>query len=117
LELLDEPEKEVVKLLSEDFGDRSPYSSANNPVATTWLISFEQIRQYYPLAVRFLTSMACPHEKNILQSLLPELGSKKDVVNTIATLKRYLFVTGDRANVDFETLYDIYRLVYLAARN
>jgi hypothetical protein len=114
------PEEEVVKLLSEDFGDRSRYSGAHNAVATTWLISFQQIRRYHPIAARFLSFMACLHEKNIPQSLLPEVSLKKDVVNAIGTLKGYSFVTRQttgRNDENHEALYDMHRLVRLAARN
>ncbi|KIV84987.1 hypothetical protein PV11_00730 [Exophiala sideris] len=120
LELMEEPEEEVIKLLSEDFGDQSRYANAENPVATTWLISFEQIRKNNSIAAQFLSSMACLHEKNIPLSLLPKIDSKKDAVDAMATLRGYSFVTkqtqqsgGDHSDV----LYDMHRLVHLAARN
>ncbi|KAI1627493.1 hypothetical protein EDD37DRAFT_691863 [Exophiala viscosa] len=120
LDLLDEPEEEVVKLLSEGFGDQSRYANAENPVASTWLISFEQIRKNNPVAAQFLSSMACLHEKNIPLSLLPEIDSKKDVVDAMATLRGYSFVTRQTQNGGddhTEVLYDMHRLVHLAARN
>ncbi|KIX03666.1 uncharacterized protein Z518_07219 [Rhinocladiella mackenziei CBS 650.93] len=117
---MDEPEEEVIKLLSEDFGDQSRYSDAHNAVATTWLISFQQIRKYHPLPAQFLSFIACLCEKNIPQPLLPEVGSKKDLVDAIATLKGYSFITKqteDRGGKNHEVLYDMHRLVRLAARN
>lgn len=39
--LLQEPEPDVIKLLSEDFRDEGRYKDIQNPVATTWLISFQ----------------------------------------------------------------------------
>ncbi|OAP63059.1 hypothetical protein AYL99_02286 [Fonsecaea erecta] len=120
LELMDKPEEEVVELLSEDFGDRSRYSSAHNPVATTWLISFNRIREYHPLAAQFLSSMACLREKSIPESLLPEVDSRKDAIGALATLKGYSFVTrqtGNDGRINHEALYDMHRLVYLAARS
>ncbi|KAB5581164.1 hypothetical protein GE09DRAFT_1256464 [Coniochaeta sp. 2T2.1] len=44
-------DKNLIKLLRKDFGDRSRYSSIGNAVATTWLISFEQISRN-PLAAQ-----------------------------------------------------------------
>ncbi|RMZ89583.1 hypothetical protein DV736_g3190, partial [Chaetothyriales sp. CBS 134916] len=120
LELLNEPEEEIIKLLSDDFGDRSRYSSAHNAVATTWLVSFNQIRKYHPLAAKLLSFMACLHEKNIPRSLLPEISSKKDAIDAFATLQGYSFVirqTRDEGETRYEVLYDMHRLVYLAARN
>src|SRR6185312_12025784 len=48
LSLLNEQEAEVVELLSEDFEDEWRYRNVKNPVATTWLISFERIRSQDP---------------------------------------------------------------------
>jgi hypothetical protein len=61
----------VIKLLSEHFEDDSRYRDndryvkAKNPVATTWLISFEQIRLRDPLAADYLSFMACVDSKNV----------------------------------------------------
>src|SRR6202012_5499756 len=96
------------------------YSSARNPVAATWLISFNHIRQYHPLAAQYLSSMACLHEKNIPESLLPEVASKKEAVDALATLKGYSFVTrqtGSKGGINHEALHNMHRLVHLAARN
>jgi hypothetical protein len=43
LSLLVEQEEEVIDLLSEEFEDDGRYRDIKNPVATTWLISFDQI--------------------------------------------------------------------------
>ena len=50
LSLLKEKEEDIIDLLSEDFEDNGRYHNVKNPVATTWLISFEQIRRRDPLA-------------------------------------------------------------------
>ena len=72
LSLLNEQEESVIELLSEEFEDEWRCPSVNNPVATTWLISFEQIRQLNPLATEYLSFMACIDWKDIPQSLLPD---------------------------------------------
>jgi hypothetical protein len=120
LELLDEAETDVIKLLSKDFGDPFRYPTAKNPVATTWLISFEHISEHNQLAATYLSYMACLREKNIPLSLLPEADSKLDMIEAIAVLKGYSFVkkqTGSGGGNDHEILYDMHRLVYLATRN
>ena len=121
LELLDQSEVEVIKLLSKDFGDPTRYPNAKNPVATTWLISFDHIRQHHQLAGSILSCMACFTEKFIPLSLLPEASSKVDVIDAIAILTGYSFVvrrqTGSSGIADLEELYDMHRLVQLAARN
>ena len=50
LSLLAEQEEDVIDLLSEEFEDEGRYDHVNNPVAITWLISFEKIRHFDPLA-------------------------------------------------------------------
>lgn len=118
LNLLDQPkEKEVVKLLSKDFGDPSRYSNAKNPVASTWLISFKNIRKNYPLAADVLSSMACYHEKNIPQSLLPVSASDFDLLEAIGVLIGYSFVRRHNRSTSSEQIYDLHRLVQIAARN
>ncbi|CAK7228781.1 hypothetical protein SEUCBS140593_007027 [Sporothrix eucalyptigena] len=54
LVLLDEQEEDVIDLLSEDFEDERRYVDVTNAVATTWLISFEQVRQRDSLAADYL---------------------------------------------------------------
>ncbi|KAK5054621.1 hypothetical protein LTR84_001512 [Exophiala bonariae] len=121
LNLVNQPkEEEVIKLLSKDFGDPSRCSSAKNPVATTWFISFKHIRTNHPLAADILSSMACFHEKNIPQSLLPPLSRTMSDVDTheaIGVLIGYSFVRRHTSTTTFELVYDLHRLVQLAARN
>ena len=120
LQLLDEAETDVIELLSEDFGDPSRYPGAKNPVATTWLISFELIKKRHELAAKYLSTMACLHEKNIPLSLLPEASSKKKELDAISVLKGYSFLTEQTrgsGSDNREILYDMHRLVHLATRN
>ncbi|KIX06336.1 uncharacterized protein Z518_04312 [Rhinocladiella mackenziei CBS 650.93] len=120
LKLLDQSEEDVIQLLSKDFGDPTRYSNAKNPVATTWLISFNHIRQYHQHAAEFLSVMACFHEKNIPRSLLPDANSEMQTIDAIAVLTGYSFVRRLAENnnaTDDEEYYDLHRLVRLAARN
>lgn len=59
LSLLKEKEEDIIDLSSEEFEDNGRYHNVKNPVATTWLISFEQIRRRDPLAAEYLSFMAC----------------------------------------------------------
>jgi hypothetical protein len=71
LSLLGAQEGDVIDLLSEEFQDDGRYHNMKNPVATTWLISFEQVRHRDPLAADLLSFMVCVDPKNVPQSLLP----------------------------------------------
>jgi tetratricopeptide (TPR) repeat protein len=111
--LLAEQEVEVIELLSEEFEDDRRYRDIKNPVATTWLISFEQIRRRDSLAADYLSFMACVEPKDIPQSLLPPSASRKKEVDAIGTLTAYSFI--DRRPAD--QCLDLHRLVHLAMRN
>jgi tetratricopeptide (TPR) repeat protein len=113
LSLLEEKEEEILDLLSEDFEDDGRYHNAKNPVATTWLISFEQIRRRDSLASEYLSFLACLDPKNIPQSLLPLGPSRKKEIDAIGTLNAYSFVS--KRPADFAL--DLHRLVHLATRN
>ncbi|PMD24975.1 HET-domain-containing protein [Hyaloscypha hepaticicola] len=113
LSLLAEQEEEVIDLLSEEFEDDERYYNIKNPVATTWLISFEQIRQRDLLAADYLSFMACIDSKDIPQSLLPAGPSRKKEIDAIGTLDAYSCITKRSA----DQALDLHRLVHLATRN
>ncbi|KAK1641365.1 kinesin light chain [Colletotrichum phormii] len=108
----------LVKLLSKDFDDQDRYEDIRNPVATTWLISFDHVSRDNPLAAKYLSYMCYLAEKDIPRALLPpeEDGMDTDDMNAdeaISTLVAYAFIlqrdTADR--------FDIHRLVRLVMRN
>jgi tetratricopeptide (TPR) repeat protein len=113
LSLFDEQETDIVELLSEDFEDSGRYSSIKNPVATTWLISFERILQHDQLAADYLSFMACIEPKDIPLSLLPAGPSRKKEIDALGTLDAYSFITSRPR----ERSLDLHRLVHLTTRN
>ncbi|KAK0707018.1 P-loop containing nucleoside triphosphate hydrolase protein [Lasiosphaeria miniovina] len=113
LSLLEEQEEDVIDLLNEDFEDEGRYRDVKNAVATTWFISFEQIRCRDPLAADYLSFMACVDTKDIPQSLLPPGQSRKKETQAIGTLQGYSFVTKRSA----DSTVNIQQLVHLAMRN
>jgi GTPase SAR1 family protein len=113
LSLLADQEEEVINLLSEEFEDNGRYNNIKNPVATTWLISFEQIRNRDPLAADYLSFMACIDPKDIPQSLLPAGASRKKEIDAIGTLNAYSFISKRPA----DEVLDLHRLVHLSTRN
>ena len=113
LSLLADQEEEVIDLLSEEFEDDGRYHNIKNPVATTWLVSFEKIRHRDPLAADYLSFMCCIDSKDIPQSLLPPGPSRKKEIEAIGTLNAYSFITIRPA----DTALDLHRLVHLSTRN
>ncbi|KAL4947036.1 hypothetical protein BDW69DRAFT_204829 [Aspergillus filifer] len=112
LSLLFAKEEEVIDLLSEEFEDDWRPHNTTNPVATTWLISFERVQRTSPFAADILSFMACIEPTEIPESLLPPAASRKAWVESIGILEGYAFVTR-RPTKSF----DLHRLVHLAMRN
>jgi tetratricopeptide (TPR) repeat protein len=111
--LLADQEEDVIDLLSEEFEDDGRYHNIKNPVATTWLISFEQIRERDALAADYLSFICCIDPKDIPQSLLPPGASRKKEIEAIGTLNAYSFISKRPADLAL----DLHRLVHLSTRN
>ena len=105
-------DKDMVDMLSKDFEDRYRYSEIQNPVATTWLISFRHILAQDPLAATYLRYMCFLAEKDIPQSLLPQ-DDKIKMAEAIGTLKSYAFIN----ERDGPNAYDMHRLVRMSMLN
>lgn len=106
-------EEDIIEILSEEFEDRGRYREMKNPVATTWLISFNQIYQQDSLAIEFLSFMVCLVRENIPRLLFPPFASRKKEIDAIGTLTADSFITKQQSG----QLFDIHRLVYLATRS
>jgi nucleoside phosphorylase/tetratricopeptide (TPR) repeat protein len=118
LSLFEDTEENIIAVLSEDFGSEGRYRELKNPVATTWLISFEQIQRRDPLAAEYLSFMSCLGTNKIPMSLLPPAQPKKRVIDAIGTLSAYSFITKLSPNQLLDDqLFDLHRLVHLATRN
>ncbi|KAK5054665.1 hypothetical protein LTR84_001557 [Exophiala bonariae] len=117
LQLLSEPEDKVIALLSEDFNDEGRYKSQQNPIATTWLLSFKQIQDQNPSAAQYLAFTSCIGEKSIPQSILPTLSSTRNKEEALGVLKAYSFLRVQNDDDRSIRLFDMHRLVRLAMRN
>jgi tetratricopeptide (TPR) repeat protein len=142
LQLLRSTEQDLVSLLSREFRDDTRYKGSANAVATTWVVSFSQIREHDAAAADLLAFMSCVEWKAIPRSLLPEAQSEGEMEEAIGTLCGYSFLvrrdgdsrgtqevsgeteekTEEERQIERETKteteewYDIHRLVHLATR-
>ncbi|KAK8009153.1 hypothetical protein PG991_011704 [Apiospora marii] len=107
----------MIKVLSEDFDDQDRYKAIKNPIATTWLISFEHIRRDYQLAVEYLQYCCFLAEKDIPVSLLPRQENELERDKAIGTLTAYAFIQQRNAIEGVSESFDIHRLVRLVMRN
>ncbi|KAK4244388.1 putative kinesin light chain [Corynascus novoguineensis] len=90
LELLRGTQQDLVSLMSKEFRDNTRYLGSQNAVATTWLVSFDQIRKSDNSAADLLSFISCIEPKGIPQSLFPGRGDSE--------------------------VFDMHNLVHLAAR-
>ncbi|KAG5791915.1 hypothetical protein H9Q69_009056 [Fusarium xylarioides] len=109
LHLLQNTEQDMVELLSCGFRDSTHYDSSQGAVATTWIVSFKQIRAVHEDAATLLSITAHLEPKAIPRALLPPLGSEQKMTRAIGTLCGYSFLS---KREDGET-FDMHSLVHL----
>jgi hypothetical protein len=101
----------MIQLMSAEFRDNTRYPESTNAVAATWLVSFEQIRNYAGIAANLLAFISCIEPKAIPRSLLP-VQDGDDIETAIGTLCGYaLLVSRDDGEI-----FDMHRLVNMATR-
>jgi hypothetical protein len=116
-------ERETIDILSDDFEEPGRYRETRKPVATTWNISFAQIRRDDKLAADYLSFMACVASDDIPASMLPISDSIIKHTKAIGTLKAYAFIT-EREHLEEKksdqtqrsVSFDVHPLVHLAMR-
>jgi tetratricopeptide (TPR) repeat protein len=136
LRLLHSTKQDLVSLLSKEFRDDTRYKGSANAVATTWVVSFSQLRERDRVAADLLAFMSCVEWKAIPRSLLPKVQSEGQMEDAIGMLCGYSFLArrGDGSHAtqgrsedgggsdeseeeaEAEEWYDIHRLVHLATR-
>jgi len=109
--LLRNTEQTTISLLSQEFYDNTRYHGSRNAVGTTWLVSFEQIRNSNQDATKLLAFLSCIEPKAIPRSILPKLG-REQITRAIGTLCGYAFLSR-RGDTD---IFDMHSLVHLAAQ-
>jgi tetratricopeptide (TPR) repeat protein len=112
LSFLNDTEGSLVETLSENFEDDWRYQNQQNPVVTTWIVSFEQIQQQKPLAADYLSLLSYIQPKAIPQAFFPPAPSTKQQLEAISCLISYSFLSQQVGNS-----FDMHRLVHIATRN
>ncbi|KAI0466857.1 hypothetical protein F4859DRAFT_518693 [Xylaria cf. heliscus] len=107
-----EQDQELVSLMSREFHDNTRYQGSQNAVATTWLVSFDQIRRSDTNAAELLSFISCIEPKAIPQSILPRPLIEEEMEHAIGVLCGYAFLVRRGDNDTF----DMHRLVHIATR-
>ncbi|KAF4339541.1 kinesin light chain [Fusarium beomiforme] len=110
LQLLQNTNQDLVELLSLGLRDSTHYDASQGAVATTWIVSFNQIRDKHEEAATLLSYTACLEPKAIPRALLPSLSSAQTMTRAIGTLCGYSFLS---KREDGDT-FDMHSLVHLA---
>jgi hypothetical protein len=120
LQLLQSTEQDMVAVMSREFRDDARYKWSANAVATTWVVSFSQIRERDAAAADLLAFVSFVEWKAIPRSLLRGVQPEWKIEEAIGTLCGYPFLArlGDSKeeveDEEEEERYDIHRLVHLA---
>ena len=128
LELYKANDSTKIELLSEDFEDDTRDSELKNPIASTWIVTFEYMKAHQPLAADTLCMMSMFDAQAIPEALISKTAggnsnSSTSVEKTLGILQAYSLisprdVTGAGACIDhFGRLFDLHRLVRLVTRN
>ncbi|KAJ5984268.1 hypothetical protein N7481_006367 [Penicillium waksmanii] len=112
LQLMRKTENDRMRLATREFYDITRYPKMSNAVATTWRISFNQIKGSDPSAADLLEFISYLEPKGIPRLVLPILDSEEEMESAIGTLCKYGFLTR-RKNLD---MFDIHSLVQLATQ-
>ncbi|KAH8726009.1 hypothetical protein GQ44DRAFT_706271 [Phaeosphaeriaceae sp. PMI808] len=121
LQLLRSTEQDATNLVSKEFRDHTRYRGSANAIASTWVVSFSQLRERDAIAADLLTFISCIEWKAIPRSLLPKVQPEERMEEAIGTLCGYSFVSRREGNrfeegEGDEEWYDLHRLVHLATR-
>src|SRR5439155_23110172 len=94
LELYKASNNAKIEFLSEAFETMGRDSDVPNAVATTWMISFNQIKERNPLVRELLSQMAFLDWQGIPKSLLQQqVRTPLDLVRSLGTIKAFSLVT------------------------
>ncbi len=110
--LLHGTQQSLISLMSKEFRDNTRYPGSQNAVATTWLVSFDQIRKADNAAAELLSFISCVEPKGIPQSLLPGYALREQLLDALGTLCAYAFLTRRGAG----NVFDMHSLVHMATR-
>ncbi|RSL66014.1 hypothetical protein CEP53_003518 [Fusarium sp. AF-6] len=115
LQLLHGTEKEAVSLMTREFYDRTRQKGSRNAVATTWVVSFEEISSRDQGAAQLLGFISQIEPKAIPRWMLPNAESSNHPgvsEDSIGLLCSFSFLTARNEG----EMFDMHSLVHLATR-
>ncbi|KAG5791001.1 hypothetical protein H9Q69_009946 [Fusarium xylarioides] len=104
-------ERDLKELLGTLFDDDTPYRRPRISVATSWMVSFNEIRKNVN-ASALLLFIAHIEPKAIPRSVLPAMETEQRMTEAIGLLRGYSFLSEHERG----GLYDMHRLVHKVSR-
>ncbi|KAL6837167.1 hypothetical protein V8C40DRAFT_229344 [Trichoderma camerunense] len=110
LRLCRHSQQDMMELMRNQYQDDTLYDENQGAVATTWLISVNQLQKYSAAAAKLLFFIMWIEPQAIPQSILPDVGSEQEKVKAIGTLSSFGFL---RARPE-RGMFDMHSLVHMA---
>ena len=119
LQLYRQSDSTKIQLLSDNFEDEVRHAQSKNPIATTWSVSFEHIRDYDRQAADLLSFISMLANEGVPEFLLPHGTDPVKFEKAIGTLHAFSFISTRYVELENSQhrLFDFHRLVRVAMRN
>ena len=119
LQLYRQSDSNKIQLLSDNFEDEGRHVLSKNPIATTWSVSFEYIKEQDTQAADLLSFISMLANEGVPEFLLPHGTDPVKFEKAIGTLHAFSFITTRYIELDNSQhrCFDFHRLVRVAMRN
>ncbi|KAI7764856.1 hypothetical protein LZL87_013839 [Fusarium oxysporum] len=112
LRLFRKTDRDMIRLLETRFRDRTHHDASQGAVATTWMVSFDQIRKHDRFATALLSFIACIEPKAVPRPLLPSFETEEQLTSAIGMLCGYGFLS----RREDKEVFDMHSLVHFMTR-
>lgn len=125
LRLCEASDTDRIQLLSQDFEDETRDYEQKNPIASTWIVTFEYMKEHQPSAANTLCIMSMFDAQAIPESLIwktaaGDPASATNVERTLGILQAYSLISPRHVTTaplnEVGRLFDLHRLVRLVTR-
>ncbi|KAL8852521.1 MAG: hypothetical protein Q9221_002645 [Calogaya cf. arnoldii] len=128
LGLYEASESNRIELLSEDLEDDTRDPELKNPIASTWVVTFEYMKTHQPLAADTLCLMSMFDSQAIPEALISktaggDFASSTNLERTLGILQAYSLISvnhdtsASAPHKQMARTFDLHRLVRLVTRN
>ncbi|KAF3054746.1 hypothetical protein CFAM422_013294 [Trichoderma lentiforme] len=106
-------QQDMMELMHNQYQDDTLYHESQGAVATTWLISVNQLQKYNTAAAKLLFFITWIEPQAIPKSILPDVGSEQEKIKAIGILSSFGFL---RARPE-RGMFDMHSLVHMVIQS